>query len=283
MQTPSVVKAILDKVAGFFDILDLSFFVSGAVCLSGFVYALSPDPFPVFERLLDQGYKIGAALVASYVLGLVCFSLGRWLRSALTLRGRTASKPSVSKRWAALAKLLRTHGLAKLGPYAAYGIDEEDETFSHRMEGLYTRLWAELRQDKELAPSFDLVRKYWVMAATCDGLVAALLVWGGASLVRLVVAATAQGAPPTAGALAITSLQVIFFLLATRTCAREAHRLSVYQAEEVVATLAHRRVTAQPPAPAPAPPATAGTNAAVPGAVESAAATEGGQDPTQGS
>lgn len=42
---------------------------------------------------------------------------------------------------------------------------------------LYTRLWAEPRQSDRLAPSFSLVRRYWVMAATCDAQAFALVGW----------------------------------------------------------------------------------------------------------
>ncbi len=270
MQTPSVVKAILDKIAGFFDILDLSFFVSGAVCLAGLVYAASPKPLVALEQLLDRGYKIGAALVASYVLGLVCFALGRWLRGKVTPRRAREAADGVSKRWAALAQLLQTHGLDRKEPYASYDLHTHDETFPHRMEALYTRLWVEMRQDKALAPSFELVRKYWVMAATCDGLVAALLVWAVAAAAHLLVAMPAGGGP-SAEAIGVTTAQVLAFLVGVRMCIREAHRLSIYQAEEVVATLAHRCIPGPPPPPLQGAAPAAGPSVAAPAAQPAAA------------
>src|SRR5258706_3852183 len=68
-------KAIFAKVGDFFDIFDLSFFVSGAVCLAALVAWNAVGGF--FEIGLADGYQLIAVALGCYVLGLICFAGGR--------------------------------------------------------------------------------------------------------------------------------------------------------------------------------------------------------------
>jgi len=100
-------------------------------------------------------------------------------------------------------------------------------------------LWAEVRQRERFSPSFSLVRRYWVSAATLDGLFVACCTW--AILLYLVdkpesVDVTLTG--PTYAALrgwlpsVATTIGALF-------CLREAGRYESHQREELVATLLH--------------------------------------------
>src|SRR5579871_4547204 len=75
-------KALVDKFGNFFDILDLSFLISGSVCLAAFVYADEVLNIRLLDKLYHQG-GILAGIFACYVLGLVVFACGRWLRGVV--------------------------------------------------------------------------------------------------------------------------------------------------------------------------------------------------------
>jgi hypothetical protein len=80
------------------------------------------------------------------------------------------------KRWFSVAtavqcvNALRGHGLENEQVFAP------DDFASWR---LYVRLWAELGQTPESAPKLSFLNRYWVMAATYDGLAFALIIWAG--------------------------------------------------------------------------------------------------------
>jgi hypothetical protein len=148
-------------------------------------------------------------------------------------------------------ELFRDHGL---GDHRLAAYFERDPR--RGAQRLYTRLWAEARQTKELAPSFALIRRYWVMAATYDGVAIALGAWWFLvcrlffeEYMRLVV----PGADPLINVSVSLSyasrsplfLLVLGLLLAILACWHEAGRYAAYQREELVATIAqHVEATA---------------------------------------
>lgn len=218
-------KSILERIADFFDIFDLSFIVSGATTATALAFwvwraEIVAPPIPT-------GWLAGVGLIIGcYVLGLVCFALGRWIRMGFTTR-RSARKFDKKFR-----EILAGHGLETESPFAAYLAREN----SRGIWRLYVRLWAELRMTADLVPSFSLLRRYWVMAATYDGGAIALIVWAG------VIMACAFGlsdehqisptvALPTAGVLIVAAV----------ACLREAGRYVKYQVEELVASIAAKR------------------------------------------
>jgi hypothetical protein len=86
-------------------------------------------------------------------------------------------------------------------------------------------MWAEVRQRERLSPSFSLLRRYWVSAATLDGLFVAFGTW--AVLLALDAHSAKEWFPPLA-----TLVGAVF-------CLREAQRYGVFQREELIATLLH--------------------------------------------
>ena len=124
-------RAILQRIAGFFDIFDLSLIVSGAVTLAAFAFLdwrVHWINFPVPEGWL---YAV-ALILASYVLGLLCFVLGRWLRERWRWRRLQSGSNDLFR------PILNGHGLSDTAPFSDY---------YERGGGaeLYTRLWAEVR------------------------------------------------------------------------------------------------------------------------------------------
>ena len=66
-------------LAAFFDIFDLSFFVSGAVSVGALWLGYKLRGGQLLSTVPD-GYLLTGILLGCYVLGLLCFALGRALR-----------------------------------------------------------------------------------------------------------------------------------------------------------------------------------------------------------
>jgi hypothetical protein len=244
--------SLLGRVGAFFDIFDLSFFVSGAVSVgaisligysAGFVHPPLSGPWLVL-----------AVVLTSYVAGLLCFSLGRMLRRAAM---RIRHRQSFARRFhRLLSESLRAHGLEEvtLAPPPSGQPREIAPLWERRLrhydapEGgpgdgaaffKYTLLWTKLRQSPHLAPSLVLLNRYWVMTAMFDGMTVALLLFGGA-LVRWALGHGATLGYVGAGAALFGAL----------LCLREADRFMCTQIDELCATVAWDR-TERPAAPVP--------------------------------
>ncbi len=217
-------KAIFAKIGDFFDIFDLSFFISGAAVLGSLVWAagLAHVARP---PLLSGGLGLLIIVVACYLIGLIFFAMGRYLR-----KGRKGKK-SEKEFNRLFTNVLAAHGLENTEPYKSYLLRNDDDLRAKWR--LYIRLWAEVRQTPELAPSFALLRRYWVLAAAYDGLGCALLSW----LLILILWACNLFATP-APALPLTIITALLLLLASAACFREADRHTTYQVEDAVASIA---------------------------------------------
>lgn len=106
-------------------------------------------------------------ILACYIMGLLCFAIGRLVR--VSIPKFRAQEPFDDH----FKTVLQAHDLQDKEPYKSY-LARADGRGAQR---LYTRLWAELRQSDRLALFLSLVRRYWVTAATCDGLIFAIAVW----------------------------------------------------------------------------------------------------------
>jgi hypothetical protein len=71
--------AILERIADFFDIFDLSFFVSGATTLAALTF-WGWRAGIVIPAILPGWLQIAAFVIGSYVFGLICFAVARWPR-----------------------------------------------------------------------------------------------------------------------------------------------------------------------------------------------------------
>jgi hypothetical protein len=227
-EATDALKTLLARIGDIFGVFDFSFFVAGAVCFGAVTFGLH-----VFggsagltgpSKTEWSAAHICAAIVMCYVLGIVCFAAG-------TLR-RCFHRP-----YDGLPSHLRDFGLE----------DRYDSFLSpggrRTYERLYTRLWVEVRQSRDLAPSFNLLTRYWVMAAMCDGLGAAWAVWAA------VWGVWWWSGRPVQPEGTILALVEAAFVAAALLCWREAQRYSKYQMYELVATLAHVYV----PIPVPVP------------------------------
>ena len=212
-------QTIFAKIGDFFDILDLSFLISGAAVL-GAVWFWADSYRVVWPALWGGGITLVVLFVASYWSGMICFAIGRWLRGLIFRPKKYFEEP--------LLKILESHGLSKKAPYKDY-IGKN----SHELRYLYNRMWAELREAAELTNSMALCRRYWVMAATYDGVGFAALVW---FFTLLFCRFNPMPAQPASWPNFIL-LEVIFGL-AFIFCLREAGRYKINQIEELAASLA---------------------------------------------
>ncbi|MDM8523079.1 hypothetical protein QUF80_06865 [Desulfococcaceae bacterium HSG8] len=224
-QIAEALKALFDKISDFFDIFDLSFFVSGAVFVSAVVFWAYLSDRYLFSPL-QGGFKILVIVISCYVSGLLCFASGRWLRITLFKAERG------SKFDSQFQEILEAHGLTNGGPFREY----LGRTNCRSTRRLYIRLWAEIRQTPDLAPSLSLLRRYWVMAATYDGLSVAVFSW--AIVIGMWCSGVGANSKPD---LISGSGVVLILILMSFACLREAERYVRYQNEELVATIAVHR------------------------------------------
>ena len=161
-------KAIFGKISGFFDIFDLSFFVSGAVSLSALLFwvYLAGKEIPYY---LQGWLRVLALILACYVNGLICFAGGRWI--CMGRRRRNAIQDFDIR----FNNVLQAHGLNDKEPFKEY-LARNSNTVRGSWR-LYVRLWAEVRKFDQLSPSLSFLNRYWVMAATYDGVGMAVIVW----------------------------------------------------------------------------------------------------------
>jgi len=214
---------ILQRLADFFDIFDLSFIISGAVSLCAIWFWNNQMQLGI-PSLPEGWISVAGTIIASYVLGLICFAVARWTRwkgRAGRLEGGPHDK---------FLQVLEAHGLVSTPPFSDY----LGRTTVRGEARLYIGLWAEIRQCPQTAASFALLRRYWVMAATYDGMVVALLVW--AVVIALCTSGFSTAQPPLSPAF---GAPVVAALIGSAlACAFQAGRYTNYQIEELVASLA---------------------------------------------
>ncbi len=215
---------IFEKISEFFNLFDLSFFVSGSTAFSAILFWMHISEKNFLDEL-DNGWRILIFILASYIIGLACFAVGRWIRTEV-------SKQNYQKKFDChLRQVLAVHGLDHQESFKKY-LDN-----THRgIWRLYTRLWAEVRQCPELAPSFLLLKRYWVMAATYDGVAFAIFIWIAVFFNWCIGYDIQKKLDWKVGGIVILLLAFI-----ASACMREAGRYVEYQVEELVASIAVQR------------------------------------------
>lgn len=164
-------QSILERIGEFFHIFDLSFLVSGAVAGAALIclcFKIQAAP-----RVTVTGWLgVFGVLVASYALGLMCFTLGRSLNGLLFRRKVFP--------WHFQVALMANPSMAQLareGEMASYIEDDR------KLWWLYLRMWQDLLRYRSKTVAFSHLNRYWVMAGTYDGLAVAFLVWAATVLI----------------------------------------------------------------------------------------------------
>jgi hypothetical protein len=216
-----------EKVVEILDIFDLSFFISGAVVMGALLQFFGP-----LTEALDklEGAGVFGLVLGSYVLGLVCFAVGRPLRSGFDRKRKGPPDHEIFHR--ALVQQGVVDGSAAdeaLRRYFGHGVGVEEPGLRMAM---YTRMWAHVRSYSELQQSFSLLNRYWVLSASYDGLAIAALVW------LLPVWKPVYLEPGTV-AIVGAVLWTVAIVVALYFCWHRAREYKRYQIEEIVATVAH--------------------------------------------
>ena len=78
-EVADALKALFARLGSFFDLFDLSFLVSGSLTLAALVVLaqLANRHLP-FQ--LEGWVRTAVIILGTYVLGLICFAIGRWIR-----------------------------------------------------------------------------------------------------------------------------------------------------------------------------------------------------------
>lgn len=226
-------KSIFDKLSDFFDIFDLSFFVSGfftTLVISLWAY------YNGIELSLPQKTPfIIVGILICYLNGLLSFAVGRWIRSMINtaykwIFKRKDKQMNFDSRFEVI---LKAHGLENSIDYKDY-LARTDTRGIYR---LYVRFWADLRGDEQYAKSLSFLKRYWVMSATYDGLSISILI--SITLLTETWYRLLDSLIPISNvtfSLLLALLIILFF-----ACIREAGRFIEYQMEELAATIAAKR------------------------------------------
>jgi hypothetical protein len=99
---------------------------------------------------------------------------------------------------------------------------------------LYTRLWAHVRSYDSLLESFSLLKRYWVLSASYDGMAIAVLAW------LFPILASTDG---NAKSIVLAGVFIVLILGALVACWHRAREYKRYQVVELVATVAHWMTT----------------------------------------
>lgn len=154
-----IFNKIFGKIADVFCIFDFSFFISGSVAfIQIYLFMLFNDneDFLVLKEDLNW-WKI---LIVIYILGLVMFALGRFIRQ------------DVFKQKYIKYSLFEKYGICK--KYEEKEIDK-----------LFCQYWANLRNGKDLK-GYEHYNRLWVMTAVYEGLASnVLLSWGLIIIARI--------------------------------------------------------------------------------------------------
>jgi ABC-type multidrug transport system fused ATPase/permease subunit len=214
----SSIKIIFEKLREFLDVLDYSFFLSGVIINFLNIIVLMINDYDIGKYIEKNVYiYIIIFIILSYVFGLIAFIVGRWLRSGLF-------KIKAEENFLNLLKeLVRIYKIDKHPNYMNLIDLDNDDTFWL----LYSRLWAEIRENKDIEESKILLKKYWTLAAVCDGIV-------GSGIYVLCILFYYNICDQFNILLIIL---FIFIIIIVILCSREANRFIKFQAEELFATI----------------------------------------------
>ncbi len=199
------------------------------------------EPKSVLQRFVFEANLL-LLFVGIYVGGLICFAVGRLLRQSL-LEGisRVPRKPKEEQRRDVIKRAIESHNLwddPLVTKYREPVVEGADNDITPAHAGaLYGRLWVELRESKR-EQSYGLVRRYWVLAATYDGVGTALLFWT-LLLVQWGWFMGTAAAPTSVMTTTLCMVAAAMCVMATVACYREARKFTDHQAYEMIAILAH--------------------------------------------
>lgn len=143
----TTLNKILDRIADVFSVFDFSFIISG---MAAFIMIYTFLSFSYREALLliDSNNSWIFIIFIIYILGLIMFALGRYIRQEVF--GQKKSK----------YQLFKKNGFSS----------ESDE----EIDILFSQYWNNLRSDSN-EKSYDYYNRLWVMTAVYEGLAGSVI------------------------------------------------------------------------------------------------------------
>lgn len=143
----TTLNKILDRIADVFSVFDFSFIISG---MAAFIMIYTFLSFSYRETLLliDSNNSWIFIIFIIYILGLIMFALGRYIRQEVF--GQTKSKYQLFKK---------------------YGFSSESD---EEIDILFSQYWNNLRSDSN-EKSYDYYNRLWVMTAVYEGLAGSVI------------------------------------------------------------------------------------------------------------
>lgn len=213
------VRGLFDRIGEFFHLFDLSFFVSGTVTFSALAYWSSRQKGQSVAFPSSTWIRVIALVVFCYVCGLLSFAAGR-CAAGIWRRDLPSRRKFFTKF---LRDVIADHGIS--APEIEAYLNGDDKPWR-----LYERLWVDARESRQRAASFAILNRYWVMAATYDGIAVSCALW--VPVLAL--------APPFQGLINWVALPALA-ALASALSFWQGHNYFKFQVHEVIATLAASR------------------------------------------
>lgn len=216
------IKNIVNKVSEGLNFFDFSFFVSGFLTFVIIEYAVNVLNYRYIYFSSFMDYVV--AVVFIYILGIISFVSGRFLRTKIRNRLEVDGKPT---KWYQVStfKFIYTNTLTQLNVEAIDGVPRTDSALA------YSKMWIEIRKnDKEGKFYRDLYRQ-WVMQAVCEGLLFSFLLALLFSIILPIYEWNSNGNMPH---IAIYKLGLCGSILGILVCLREAQRYAENQIKEVI-------------------------------------------------
>lgn len=143
----TTLNKILDRIADVFSVFDFSFIISG---MAAFIMIYTFLSFSYREALLliDSNNSWIFIIFIIYILGLIMFALGRYIRQEVF--GQKKSKYKLFKK---------------------YGFSSESD---EEIDILFSQYWNNLRSDSN-EKSYDYYNRLWVMTAVYEGLAGSVI------------------------------------------------------------------------------------------------------------
>lgn len=143
----TTLNKILDRIADVFSVFDFSFIISG---MAAFIMIYTFLSFSYREALLliDSNNSWIFIIFIIYILGLIMFALGRYIRQEVF--GQKKSKYQLFKK---------------------YGFSSESD---EEIDILFSQYWNNLRSDSN-EKSYDYYSRLWVMTAVYEGLAGSVI------------------------------------------------------------------------------------------------------------
>ncbi len=143
-----IFNKIFGKIADVFCIFDFSYFISGAVAFIQIYIFMSLNENNYFTPLEDD-LNWWKSLIVIYILGLIMFALGRFIRQDM------------------FKQKYRKYSL-----FEEYGIC--DKSKEKEIDMLFCQYWSNLRNGNDLK-GYDYYSRLWVMTAVYEGLASNVL------------------------------------------------------------------------------------------------------------